>query len=212
MTTPTLTRSPQYVRATLCAAAAAAVLLGGGSTYALWSDEGDVDLDDTPQITAGEWVWDVDASDIEWWDTSDGLDGTEWQSGVVAPDWEPAGDPTWANEWRSDWEPDPGGYPIDITAFHIVPGDRVTGRFTIDADIAELVGQNLRATVTNAIFQDGTATADLPLVVDDVATAGNVVTIRVSYPADPADYDDEAGQTSSVSLGTYTVTLTQVRP
>lgn len=207
-------KSPRRIRALLCAGAAGAVLIGGGSSYALWSQEGLLEDVESVNTATGEWEWTASFTDVEWWDTSDGLDGSEYVDGQFADGWTPPEGVTWTNAWAGDWDDAMGGYPIDLEAFHMVPGDTVTGKFTIDADLTGLDGQNLRAEVTSTSYVPDTAgvgDADLPLVVG-VTTAGSEVTITVAFPDAENDYVGESAKPVTVALGTFDVTLTQVRP
>ncbi|GAB2469611.1 hypothetical protein [Xylanimonas ulmi] len=204
-------RSSSYLKAAVCAVASVTILLAGGSTYALWSQEGTVDGGEET-ITDGAWEWSAQVGDIAWFDTSPELD-----AGDDPATWGPA-DQGWENTWTGPWDAEVGGFPIDPATFHIVPGDTITGRFTIEAAVTDLDGQNLRAQLTDAAY-DGAVSAGDPLQVvgdtldvtvnEGVATA----TVEVTFPDDPSnDYESQAGGSSVVSLGDYSITITQVRP
>ncbi|QAY69385.1 hypothetical protein [Xylanimonas protaetiae] len=217
----TKSRNPQRVRALLCASAAAAVLIGGGSTYALWSETGSRDIEDDISITAGSWEWSIEASQITWYDSSVEHDGTEFVDDSLSAELTGLENLGWANTWNGNWVSniegtDFSGYPIDLEAFHMVPGDRITGVFTVAAHLTVLDGQNLRAEVTVAYsVSESGESADPPLVVSSIIpTAGaNRMAIVVEYPDTAVDYDQEVGKGFSVvNLGNYTVTVTQVRP
>jgi len=73
MTTHHLSTS-RKTKAVLCAGAAFAMLLGGGSTYAAWSDQGELALDPA-DIDTGGWTFDL-SQDTVWYDVSPETGGT----------------------------------------------------------------------------------------------------------------------------------------